>query len=85
MKPSVECFKSFYTGTVLAGNTPALMRGHDFLGTDKLIFATDYPCPGVSLDAAIQDVIRSVAQMSVPQEDKIKIFSKNAKRLLKMA
>ncbi|HVN22880.1 MAG TPA: amidohydrolase family protein [Syntrophorhabdales bacterium] len=84
MKPSVEYFKRFYTDTVLAGNTPALMCGHAFFGTEKITFATDYPYPGAKPDVAIDDVIKSVEQMSVPEEDKAKIFSKNAKRLLKM-
>jgi uncharacterized protein len=84
-KPSVEYFKSFYADTVLAGNTPALMCGHAFFGTDRILFATDYPYPGAKPDVAIDDVIKSVEQMSVPDDEKTKMFSTNVRRLLTLS
>jgi uncharacterized protein len=84
-KPALEYFKSFYTDTVLAGNTPALMCGYAFYGADKILFATDYPYPGAKPDVAIDDVIKSVEQMTVAEEEKAKMFSKNARQLLKLS
>ncbi len=84
-RPSLEYFKSFYTDTVLGGNTPALMCGYVFFGADKILFGTDYPYPGASGDVAVADVIRSVESMNVGREEKAKMFSGNARQILKLS
>jgi aminocarboxymuconate-semialdehyde decarboxylase len=83
-KPSVEYFKSFYVDTVLNDNTAALMCGHAFFGADKMLFATDYPYPAVKGDTVVADVIKGVGLMNVTDAEKTNIFSKNARRLLKL-
>ena len=86
-KPPLEYFKRFYGDTVLGGNTPALMCGYAFFGADHLLFASDYPYPGGAEkgDIALGEVIESVELMNVTEEEKGKIFSKNARRLLKLS
>ncbi len=86
-KPSVEYYKKFYGDTVLGGNIPALMCGYAFFGADQMVFASDYPYPGgaARADIVLGEVIKSVEGMDVSEEDKVKIFSKNAKRLLKLS
>jgi uncharacterized protein len=84
-KPAAEYFKSFYADTVLVDNTAALMCGHAFFGTDKMVFATDYPYPGAKSDAAVADVIKGVELMNVTDAEKANIFSKNARQLLKLS
>jgi aminocarboxymuconate-semialdehyde decarboxylase len=83
-KPPLEYFKRFYADTVLGGNVPALMAGHSFFGTDHMLFASDYPYPGGAEkgEVVLREVIRSVNQMSINEEEKVKIFSKNARRIL---
>ena len=83
-KPPLEYFKKFYADTVLAGNTAALMFGYAFFGADHMLFATDYPYPGGAElgDAAVGDVIKSVELMKITDEERAKIFSKNARQIL---
>lgn len=86
-KPPLEYFKKFYVDTVLAGNTSALMCGYSLFGADKMLFASDYPYPGGPQkgDIALGEVIESVERMNVTDEEKTKIFSKNARRILKLS
>jgi predicted TIM-barrel fold metal-dependent hydrolase len=58
---------------------PLAMRfGHDFMGSDRLLFASDHPWvdPGLIIDG-----LRSLA---LPAEDERKIFAGNAARLFKL-
>lgn len=80
-KPGVEYFKRIYADTVVGGNTAAMMCGHAFFGSDRMLFGTDYPYPG---EAAHEAVVKAIGRMNIPAEEKEKIFSGNAKRLLKM-
>ena len=86
-KPPLEYFKRFFADTVMGGNIPALMAGYAFFGADNLVFASDYPYPGGAAqgDVALMGVIKSVEQMPINDTDKVKIFSKNARRLLKLS
>ncbi len=86
-KPPLEYFKKFYADTVMGGNIPALMAGYDFFGADNLLFASDYPYPGgaTQAEAALMGVIKSVEQMPVSDADRIKMFSTNIRRILKLA
>jgi uncharacterized protein len=86
-RPPLDYFKRFYADTVLGGNVPALMAGHAFFGTDHMLFASDYPYPGGADkgEIVLREVIRSVEMMGVSEEDKAKIFSKNARRILSLS
>jgi aminocarboxymuconate-semialdehyde decarboxylase len=85
-KSPLDYFKRFYADTVLGGNVPALMAGHSFFGTDHMLFASDYPYPGGADkgEVVLREVIKSVEMMNVTEEDKAKIFSKNARRILRL-
>jgi predicted TIM-barrel fold metal-dependent hydrolase len=85
-KPALEYFKKFYGDTVLGGNIPALMCGYAFFGAENMVFATDYPYPGPPPgDIGVGSVIKSVELMDITEEEKAKIFSKNARRLLSLS
>jgi len=86
-KPPLEYFKKFYGDTVLGGNMPALMCGYAFFGADHMVFASDYPYPGGAArsDIALGEVIESVALMNITEEEKLKIFSKTARRILSLS
>jgi aminocarboxymuconate-semialdehyde decarboxylase len=86
-KPPLEYFKKFYADTALGGNTPALMSGYAFFGADHMLFATDYPYPGGTSrgDIALKEEIEAVELMNLTDEEKVKIFSKNAKRILSLS
>jgi len=78
----VEYFRKIYADTVLGGNTASMMCGYAFFGADHMLFGTDYPYPG---DAAHEAIIEAIGRMEITAEEKAKIFSKNAKQLLKLA
>jgi predicted TIM-barrel fold metal-dependent hydrolase len=46
-----------------------------------MVFGTDYPYPG---DAMLEAVIKAIERMNITEEEKTKIFSKNARRILKL-
>lgn len=81
-------FHKFYGDTALYGNTAALMCGYAYFGAEHILFGTDMPLGGgEDLGGGFfctQDTISSIEQMDVPLVDKEKIFSDNAKRLLRM-
>ncbi len=85
--PPMDYYKKFYGDTVLGGNTPALMCGYAFFGAGHMVFASDYPYPGgvARADIALGEVIKSVEDMNVSEEDRANIFSRNARRLLKLS
>jgi predicted TIM-barrel fold metal-dependent hydrolase len=82
-KPPVEYFKRFYGDTVLGGNTSALMCGYAFFGADHMVLGTDYPYPGEI--KGLEAVIKAVGRMNISGEEKGKIFSENARHLLKLS
>jgi predicted TIM-barrel fold metal-dependent hydrolase len=63
------------------------MCGHAFFGTDHMVFGSDYPYPGgvARPDIARGEVIKSVEDMNIGDEEKVKIFSKNTRQLLKLS
>lgn len=64
-----------------ASQDPALTRANlELMGSDHLLFGTDSPPLATPLDEAI-DMIRS---LPIPEEDKQKIFSENARKLFKL-
>ena len=82
-KPPEQYFKRIYGDTVLGGNTSAMMCGYDFFGADHMVFSTDYPYPGA--DLGVPSVIKGIEGMSISNEEKGKIFSKNVRQLLKLS
>jgi len=82
-KPPVEYFKRFYGDTVLGPNTSAMMCGYAFFGADHIVLGTDYPYTGEII--GLEAVIKAVERMNIPGEEKAKIFSINAKQLLKLS
>lgn len=74
--------RKFYGDTAVSGSTNALMCGYGFLGVDRILFATDAPLGpeyGLTLET-----IRSVENMPIPDNDKAKIFERNAVKLLRL-
>ncbi len=80
-RPPVEYFRMFYGDTAVNGSTAALMCGHAFFGTQHIVFATDFPYDDEDGRRFTREVIRSVENMSIPDEDKRLIFAENIKSL----
>ncbi len=85
-RPPVEYFQKFYADTALWGCTHGLMCGFAFFGADKIVFGTDMPLGDREQGARNTGLtIEAVNQMEISDADKEKIFSGNAKKLLRMA
>jgi uncharacterized protein len=77
----VEYFKMFYGDTALKGNAAALLCGHSFFGTDHVLFGTDAPFGGIR---ALTANIKAVESLGLPAISLEKIFSANARKLLRL-
>jgi predicted TIM-barrel fold metal-dependent hydrolase len=84
-KAPIEYYRMFYADTALNGNRSALMCGHDFFGTEHILFGTDMPMDSELGARSVRQTIESIERMDIPDSDKKKIFEDNCKRLLKIA
>ena len=79
----MEHFRKFYNDTALYGHTAGLMCAYDFFGADHLLYGTDAPLgPKYGLT---QETIESIQRMDITEEEKDKILTRNAVRLLALA
>jgi len=78
----VEYFKRIYGDTVLGGNSSAMMCGYNFFGADHMV---SHRLPLSGADLGVAAVIKGIEGMNISDEEKAKIFSKNVRRLLKLA
>jgi len=81
-KHPIDYFRMFYNDTALSGNTPALMCGHAFFGTEHLLFGTDMPFDIRLGSVSTSDTIHAIEEMDIPDYDKKMIFGDNAKTIL---
>ena len=76
-----EHYKKFYVDTAIYGNTDGLMAAYNYYGADHMFFGTDAPLgPRWGM---VEDTIRSIERMDIPQEDKEKILRFNAVEFFK--
>ncbi|WP_338603055.1 amidohydrolase family protein [Sulfolobus tengchongensis] len=84
-KHPIEYFKNnFYVDTVLNGNTSALRASYEFYGIDHMVFATDYPFGPEKGERWTRDILNSVIELKLDDYNQEKIFSKNARQLLRI-
>jgi aminocarboxymuconate-semialdehyde decarboxylase len=82
MRP-LDYFKKFYADTALFGAAEATRCGLAFFGVDQVLFATDTPFepePGTY----IRETIGVLDGLEVSDEDRERIYWKNAHRLLRL-
>ena len=72
-------FSRFYADTAVSGSAAALRCGLDFFGADRVVFGTDFPFEGEQVPA---EILRSIRELDVPEDDRAKILGGNAARLL---
>jgi predicted TIM-barrel fold metal-dependent hydrolase len=72
-----DYLKLLYVDTV-QNYQPTLQLAYDFFGPDRMLFATDYPY------WSPQDAVASIEALDIPDDDKEKIWYRNAARLLKL-
>lgn len=83
--PYIEHFKNFYCDTATQGHEPLILQvAAEFFGPERMLFGSDAPMDATAGQAFTRDAISSVEEMDLPVTDKQKIFSGNAKKLLKL-
>jgi predicted TIM-barrel fold metal-dependent hydrolase len=83
-KPPLTYYKMLYADTALGGEDAPTRCGHAFFGTSNCLFATDAPFDSEQGRWLIRDTIRAVERLDIPQQDRARIFSGNARALLKL-
>jgi predicted TIM-barrel fold metal-dependent hydrolase len=82
-KRPIDYFRLFYADTALFGARAGTRCGLDFFGVDHVVFASDMPFePSPGLYA--RETIRVIESLGLTDEEKDKIYWKNAQRLLKL-
>lgn len=80
----LKLFRSFYADTVIMGNASAVKCAIDFFGIDKIVYATDFPFGADKGEENIRLNTSCVEDLDITDEEKSKIYEKNARRLLKI-
>ena len=81
----LDYFRMFYGDTALFGAVAPLECGLAFFGIDHILFGSDMPFDPEKGPGFIRETIRAVDAMSIAPSDREKIYSGNARRLLKLA
>src|SRR6185437_88935 len=79
-----EYFKMFYADTATFGSLAAMECGLDFFGVDKVLFASDSPFDPEKGPGYIRETIRCIEELPISKEDREKIFSGNARSMLRL-
>ncbi len=82
-RPHADYFKSFYADTAMFGARAGTVCGLDYFGADNVLFASDMPfdpAPG----QFIRDTIAVIDSLDISDEDRAKIYYRNAEAYLKL-
>jgi uncharacterized protein len=77
-----DYFKMFYVDTATFGSLGALECALKFYGVDHVLFASDSPFDPEGGPMYIRETIRCIDALDISEEDREKIYYKNACRLL---
>jgi aminocarboxymuconate-semialdehyde decarboxylase len=83
-KRPLDYFKMFYADTALFGAFDATVCGLKFFGADKVLFASDSPFDPEKGSMYIRETIALVDRLPIAAEERERIYSGNAVRLLKL-
>lgn len=79
-----DYFRMFYADTALFGALAATECGLAFFGSERVLFATDFPFDPEGGRLVIGQTIRVVENVTASPEDKQRVFAGNARRLLRL-
>lgn len=82
-KRPYEYFKKIFYDTATYYE-PGLRMVHEYVGSDQIVFGTDYPYGPEAGTYAFWSAVSTVKNANLPAEDKEKIFHKNAEKMLKI-
>jgi predicted TIM-barrel fold metal-dependent hydrolase len=84
-KRPIDYFKMFYADTALFGAYDATVCGLAFFGVDHVLFASDAPFDPEKGPMYIRDTIAIVDRLPVSDDERERIYWRNAAQLLKLA
>jgi predicted TIM-barrel fold metal-dependent hydrolase len=80
----IEYFKRMFADTVVNGSLGALECAYRFYGASHIVFATDFPFGPEKGERWIEEALRSIRDLAIPEDEKEMILDGNARRLLKL-
>jgi aminocarboxymuconate-semialdehyde decarboxylase len=83
-KRPIEYYKMLYADTAIGGEVAPTRCGHAFFGTSNCLFATDAPFDAEQGRGLIADTIRGVGALDLPRHELDRIYSGNARELLRL-
>jgi predicted TIM-barrel fold metal-dependent hydrolase len=83
-KRPVDYFRQFYADTSVNGSAPAIQCGLSFFGHDHSLFGTDCPFDPEGGPMFIRETIRAIDSLKLPEDVREKLYSGNAKHLLRL-
>ena len=84
-KPPADYFKMLYADTALNGDVAATACGHAYFGTPRCMFATDAPFDAEQGRGLIAKTIAAVEALDIGKDEHARIFSGNARELLRLS
>ena len=80
----IDYFHMFYADTAVFGSMAATLCGLSFFGADQVVFSSDAPFDPEKGPMYIRETIKILDELEVSGTDREKIYSGNAKKLLKL-
>ena len=84
-KRPAEYYRMLYADTSVNGSAAAARCGHAFFGTSHCLFATDAPFDAEQGRMLIRETINAVNALEISKPEKERIFSGNARHLLRLS
>lgn len=83
-KRPLDYFKLFYADTATFGSKAATLCSLSFFGADHVVFASDAPFDPEKGPMYIRETINIIDGLEISEEDRAKIYYKNAQKLMKL-
>jgi aminocarboxymuconate-semialdehyde decarboxylase len=80
----VDYFKMFYADTAVNGSMSGTRCGIDFFNCDHVVFGSDCPFDPEGGPTFIREIIKTLDALDITADDRKKIYSENAKRLMRL-
>lgn len=84
-KRPLDYFKLFYADTAVFGSKAATLCSLAFFGADHVVFASDAPFDPEKGPMYIRETIKIIDELEISEEDRAKIYYRNAEKLLGLA
>ena len=83
-KRPVDYFRQFFADTAINGSLSGTRCGIDFFGCEHVLFGTDCPFDPEGGPLFIREIIKTLDALDITADERRKIYSGNARRLLRL-